>query len=125
MASVNKYGHECWIVETSKDGERWRFFGKAWKAPGEKLLLHAVPRFIRFRPDEEPEWGTPLEQTMDLPVTLLDMELGIRQELWPDDSHVGLPMLLPGGEGGRLMNFEHEANPDTWTYTLEFRGSRE
>ena len=21
---------ECWAVETSKDGERWRFFGKGW-----------------------------------------------------------------------------------------------
>jgi hypothetical protein len=125
MPRVNEFGHECWIVETSKDGEKWRFFGKAWKTPGERLLLHAVPRFIRFRPDEEPDWGAPLEQTMDMPITLLDLEQGVRQELWPDGSHFGLPMLLPGGEGGRLLNFEHQLDPDTWTYTLEFRGSRE
>lgn len=34
---------ECWIVETSKDGERWRFFGKAWKQPDGAILLHAAP----------------------------------------------------------------------------------
>ena len=24
---------EAWAVETSKDAERWRFFGKVWKWP--------------------------------------------------------------------------------------------
>ena len=56
-------------------------------------------------------------------MTLLRMEEGVREELWPDDSHVGLPMLLPGGEIGRLLRFEHEDEPERWTYTLEFRGS--
>jgi hypothetical protein len=121
---VNEFGHECWIVETSKDGERWRFFGKAWKSPGEPVLLHAVPRYVRFRPDGQAEWGEPLEQTEDLPMTMLDMEKAVRSEVWPDESHVGLPMLLPGGEIGRLLRFEHHVESGEWTYALEFRGSR-
>ena len=121
--TVNEFGHECWIVETSKDGERWRFFGKAWKEPGEALLLHAVPRFVRFRPDGDPAWRKPLERAGDIPVTLLRMEEGLRRELWPDATHEGLPMLLPGGEIGRLLRFEHQEAPDRWTYALEFRGS--
>ena len=95
MGTVNEHGHECWIVETSKDGERWRFFGKAWKQPGEQILLHAVPRYVRFRPEWEKDWSEPLERTSDLPMTLLLMETGARSELWPDAGHVGLPMLLP------------------------------
>jgi hypothetical protein len=98
MGTVNEHGHECWIVETSKDGERWRFFGRAWKRPGEEVLLHAVPRYVRFRPEWEKEWREPLERTNDLPMTLLLMEAGARNELWPDADHIGLPMLLPGGE---------------------------
>jgi hypothetical protein len=121
-ARVNEWGHECWIVETSKDGDRWRFFGKAWKTPGEPVLLHAVPRYVRFRPDEEPDWHEPLERSGDQPVTLLRMEDGEREELWPDGSHEGLPMLLPGGELGRLLRFEHTDDPVTWTYALEFMG---
>jgi len=32
---------EAWAVETSKDGERWRFYGKAWKWPDEAVLLRS------------------------------------------------------------------------------------
>jgi hypothetical protein len=120
---VNEWGHECWIVETSKDGERWRVFGEAWKEPGEPVLLHAVPRYVRFRPDGDPVWGEPLESSGEQPITLLRMEQGVRVELWPDATHVGLPMLLPGGEIGRLLRFEHQDDPVMWTYALEFRGS--
>ncbi len=68
------HGEECWAVETSKDGERWRFFGKVWKQPNESVLLHAVPRFVRFRPVDEADWREPLERTGDHPMTLLRME---------------------------------------------------
>ena len=119
------YGEVCWAVETSKDGERWRFFGKAWKQPDEPVLLHAVPRFVRFRPVEEEEWRGPFERAGDHPMTLLHMEEGLREELWPGEEHVGLPVLLPGGEEGRLLRFELHDEPVHWTYTLEFRGMRE
>lgn len=122
---VNEYGHECWIVETSKDAERWRFFGKAWKRPDEPILLHAVPRYVRFRRDGDGAWCEPLERSGDEPMTLLDMERETRAELWPDTSHVGLPTLLPGGEAGTLLRFEHQEEPPRWTYALEFRGTSE
>lgn len=119
---------ECWAVETSRDGERWRFFGKAWKAPGEAVLLHAAPRYVRFRqllPTEESEWCEPLEADGDLPMTLLGMERHSRAELWPGEEHVGLPVVLPGGEEGRLLTFDHAPDGSSWSYRLEFRGSRE
>ncbi|HEX7463702.1 MAG TPA: hypothetical protein VF382_02245 [Actinomycetota bacterium] len=115
----------CWIVETSKDGARWRFFGKAWKRPGEAVLVHAAPRYVRFRDVDEDEWCDPLEQTGDYPMTLLRMEEWIREDLWPDEEHVGLPVLLPGGEEGRLVRFEHSLDGSRWSYVLEFRGARE
>ncbi|MEA2551726.1 MAG: hypothetical protein QOE25_1495 [Actinomycetota bacterium] len=121
---VNEYGHECWIVETSKDGDRWRFFGKAWKQPDQQILLHAVPKFVRFRPDGDDGWSEPLERSSDEPMTLLDLEAGVRTDLWPGEEHLGLPMLLPGGESGRLLRFEHRLDPEQWTYALEFTGAR-
>ncbi|HEX6331843.1 MAG TPA: hypothetical protein VF129_11245 [Actinomycetota bacterium] len=119
---------ECWAVETSRDGERWRFFGKAWKSPGEPVLLHAPVRFVRFRqllPVEESEWCEPLETPGDRPVTLVRMEERAREDLWPNGRHIGLPMLLPGGEIGRLQDFEHAEDDSSWRYVLEFRGARE
>jgi hypothetical protein len=119
---------ECWAVETSKDGERWRFFGKAWKSPGEAVLMHAPVRFIRYRqllPAEDREWCEPLETSGQQPVTIVRMEERVRQDVWPGEEHVGLPMLLPGGEVGRLRSFEHADDGSSWRYVLEFRGARE
>jgi hypothetical protein len=115
----------AWAVETSKDGDRWRFFGKAWTRPEEPLLLHAAPRFVRYRRlDPSEEWRPPLERAGDHPMTLLDLVAGTRTELWPDEAHTGLPVLLPGGEEGRLLRFEHSPDGERWTWALEFRGLR-
>jgi hypothetical protein len=116
---------EVWAVETSKDGERWRFFGKAWKWPGEAVLLHAAPRFVRFRsvvPVEQAEWCLPLEGDGGTPMTLVRMEVLERRDVWPGEEHLGLPVLLPGGEAGRLLRFERGADGVSWTYALEFSG---
>jgi hypothetical protein len=117
--------HQPWAVETSKDGERWRYFGKGWTFPQEPLLLHAVPRFVRFRrSDLDDPWCDPLEREGDEPMTLLRLEEREREDLWPGPEHEGLPVLLPGGEVGRLLRFEHAADGGSWTYALEFRGER-
>jgi hypothetical protein len=55
-------------------------------------------------------------------MTLLRMEAREREDLWPGQEHLGLPVLLPGGESGRLLRFERGADDATWTYALEFRG---
>jgi hypothetical protein len=115
---------EAWAVETSKDGERWRFYGKAWKWPDEPVLLHAAPRFVRYRmlrPAAEVEWCAPLEGGGGTPMTLVRMESHERRDVWPGQEHLGLPVLLPGGEAGRLLRFER-GDRDTWTYALEFSG---
>jgi len=118
-------GEIAWAVETSKDAERWRFFGKGWTRPGEPLLLHGVPRYLRYRAVDGPsDWCSPLERSGDHPMTLLRVDEGVREELWPEDEHLGLPVLLPGGEEGRLLRFEHSSEGDRWTWALEFRGRR-
>jgi hypothetical protein len=119
---------ECWAVETSKDGGKWRFFGRAWKSPGELVLMHAPVRWVRYRqliPVERSEWSEPVESSGETPMSIVSMEKGTREDLWPGPEHVGLPMLLPGGEIGRLKAFEHDQDGSSWRYTLEFRGARE
>lgn len=115
-------------METSRDGSQWRWLGKAWKSPGEAVLLHVSVRFIRFRqlaPSETKGWSEPLETEGRLPMTMVHMEDAQREDLWPGDEHLGLPMLLPGGETGRLQLFDHAPDGSSWRYTLEFRGARE
>lgn len=115
---------EPWAVETSRDGERWRAYGRAWKWPGEPLLLHAAPRFVRYRrlgPVEDADRCEPLVGEAGTPMTLVRMEAHEREDVWPTEDHLGLPVLLPGGETGRLLAFE-QGEGGTWAYTLEFRG---
>jgi hypothetical protein len=119
-------GEISWVVETSKDGERWRFFGKAWTKPDEPLLLHGLPRFVRYRSlDGEQPWSEALERVGDQPMSLIDLQAGDRRDLWPETEHQGLPVLLAGGEEGRLLRFERSDDGTRWTWALEFRGLRE
>jgi hypothetical protein len=114
--------HLGWAVETSRDGEKWRFLGKGWTKPGEPLLLHGASTFVRYKAEHEKEFGDALERTGDEPMTMIDLESGVRTDLWPSAEHRGLPVLLPGGEVGRLLRFEREGDEFTWA--LEFRGER-
>jgi hypothetical protein len=115
----------AWVIESSKDGERWRFMGKAWTARHEPLLVHGAPRYLRYRAADSGEWTGPLERSGPHPMSLLELDGGVRSELWPGEDHVGLPVLLPGGEEGRLLRFDHTEDGTAWTYVLEFRGKHE
>jgi hypothetical protein len=55
-------------------------------------------------------------------MTLLRMQARERGQPWPGREHLGLPVLLPGGEAGRLLRFERGDDGASWTYALEFRG---
>lgn len=115
-------GEIAWAIETSKDSERWRFFGKAWTGPGEPLLLHGVPRYLRFKAAGEDAWSEALERTGSQQMTMVDLDEGVREELWPGPEHEGLPVVFPGGQEGRLLRFEHDADSALFTWAVEFRG---
>jgi hypothetical protein len=90
--------------------------------------MHAPVRWVRYRqliPLEHSEWSDPVESEAATPISVVSMEAGTRDDLWPNESHLGLPMLLPGGEVGRLLAFEQAEDGSTWRYSLEFRGARE
>ena len=55
-------------------------------------------------------------------MALVDLDDVTRVDLLPDDRHLGLPVLLPGGETGRLLAFEAREGGYSWRYTLEFEG---
>jgi hypothetical protein len=120
-------GHVGWVVESSRDGEQWRRLGTGWTLDDEPLLVHGASTYLRFRRSDQPQpvWSSSLERTGNEPIALLHLQTGTRQEVWPAEEHLGLPVLLPGGEVGRLLRFEHSPDGDEWTWALEFRGSRQ
>lgn len=117
--------HLAWAVETSRDGEKWHFLGKAYTSPGEPLLVHGLPKYVRYRRlDPDGPWSDPLERSGDQPLALIDLNSGTRTEIWPDDAQQGIPVLLPPGEVGRLLRFERSENGELFTWSVEFRGKR-
>lgn len=114
--------HVPWLVETSGDGESWRRLGKAWTFPDEPLLVHGASRYLRFRAAGVEDWSAPMERAGSGCMALLDLGGATRVDLLPEERHLGLPVLLPGGETGRLLRFDAAEGGTSWTYTLEFSG---
>lgn len=111
-----------WVVETSRDGKKWRGMGTAWTYPDEPLLVHGASTWLRYRAADSEEWSEPLERNGSECMALIELSEGKRTELFPGEEHLGLPVFLPGGEAGRLMRFEASRDGHSWTYALEFSG---
>lgn len=55
------------------------------------------------------------------PMTLLELSGGLRRsEVWPDNRHHGLPVLLCGGEVGILKAWRHADDRSWWRWSVEF-----
>jgi hypothetical protein len=67
-------------------------------------------------------YGKDLEATQDSPICLLhkDGDAVTRHDLWPDQRHIGLPVLLPGSEVGILQSWWHADDQTSWRWQVEF-----
>jgi hypothetical protein len=56
------------------------------------------------------------------PMTLVELIEGEvrRTEIWPGEEHLGLVVLLAGGEAGVLRAWEHADDHSWWRWSLEF-----
>jgi hypothetical protein len=43
-----------------------------------------------------------------------------RENVWPDDSDIGRPVILPGGEVGVLIRWHNEDDGSAWRWQVEF-----
>ncbi len=47
-----------------------------------------------------------------------------REDMWLDDSAIGNPVILPGGEVGILKSWWHASDHSEWRWTVEFYNHR-
>ena len=115
-----------WNIRTTDGAMNGLEFARCTTAGGfERVLVHAAPASASVEVlDDE---GTLVargdaERTGDYsPMTLVHIGDGIRrQEVWPDESHLGLPVLLAGGEVGILRQWEHAPDHSWWRWSVEF-----
>jgi hypothetical protein len=48
----------------------------------------------------------------------------LREDVWLDDTAIGKPVILPGGEAGILKSWWHAPDHSEWRWTVEFYNHR-
>jgi len=118
-----------WSVWYPKAASTGLLLGRGLLDSTEQLLVHAAPPVltaaIRNENGRQLAFGQDLEATDDSPICLLQRigEAIVREDIWPDTSHHGLPVLLPGGEVGILQSWWHADDKKEWRWTVEFYNS--
>jgi hypothetical protein len=102
-------------------------FTRATTAGGfRRVLVHAAPAHaqveLRADDDELLARGDLEREGEYSPMTLIEIDGRDlrREEVWPDASFYGLPVLLAGGEVGLLQRWEHSDDHSWWRWTVEF-----
>ncbi|SHH30240.1 hypothetical protein [Geodermatophilus nigrescens] len=120
-----------WDLRSRDGGMNGLDFCRALTAGGfSRVLVHAAPARLGVRVTADDDTvvvrGDADREGDYSPVTLLELADGgvRRSEVWPDESHLGLPVLLPGGEVGVLLRWEHAPDRSWWRWAVEFSNHR-
>ena len=116
-----------WSIRSSDGGMNGLEFAKCTTGGGhDRVLIHAAPAKAQIevrRADGQPVSAGELERSGDYsPMTLIELGPGEprRTEIWPSQEHLGLPVLLAGGEVGILRAWQHADDHSWWRWQVEF-----
>lgn len=127
MAEQDLHYWEVWYPKATATG---MLVGRCRIEPAERLLLHAAPDVIAVEVyDDARELiarGRNLAATQSSPMCLLSLEgrAVVREDLWPTAEHIGLPVMLPGGEAAILKSWWNADDRLEWRWDVEFYNSR-
>lgn len=94
------------------------------------LLVHASPDTldVEVRSDDGTllAQGRGLKRTAELPMARLTVRDGKieREDCWPGEADIGLPVILPGGEVGILLSWWNAEDGSEWRWRVEFYNRR-
>jgi hypothetical protein len=121
-----------WSIRSSDGGMNGLEFCRSQTAGDLRhVLLHAAPSSaeveVRTAEGELVARGTAERADDYSPITelRLDGTAVERREIWPTDEHLGLPVLLPGGEVGVLTAWRHADDRSWWQWSVEFANHRD
>jgi hypothetical protein len=92
----------------------------------ETLLVHAAPETLRVDVYDDDgrllARGAQLARTADSPIARLARrgEAVEREDIWPGERDIGLPVILPGGEVGVLKAWWNDEQRQQWRWSVEF-----
>jgi hypothetical protein len=120
---------EIWDLWYPKAGATGMSFARGRLEATEALLVHAAPDLltVEVRDDEGRRlaFSRNLERTLQSPVCLL-RKSGTsltREDLWPTERELGLPIIVPGGEVAILKSWWNADDRKEWRWQIELYNS--
>ncbi len=100
--------------------------GRAAVDPTDTMLLHAAGDVItvevRDSDGRRVAVGRDLVRTLESPICRLRIDGAsiTRDDIWPGAEEIGLPVMLPGGEAGVLLDWWNAEDRRSWRWRAEF-----
>lgn len=114
-----------WEIRSSDGGTSGLEFAQARCSATDVVLAHALPDKVDVTVRREDETvvakGHGLEASGTTPMARLAVvgQEVQREDLWPEDDDIGLPVVLPGGEVGILCSWWNAEDHSAWRWRLE------
>jgi len=118
---------DLWIPDVAAQGIS---FARGRLNAAQVLLVHAVPEKLTVEVYDDNRiilaQGTDLMRTANTPMARLQLEgkQVTRQDIWPTEAEIGLPVLLAGGEVGILQRWWNDVEEQQWRWSVEFYNHR-
>lgn len=122
--------HEIWELWYPDAGAQGLPFARGRLDHSDRLLVHAAPETLRVEVRDDDgrllARGDDLPRTADLPMALLRRDGGRiqREDRWPAEGDLGLPVILAGGEVGILRAWWNAPDGQEWRWQVEFYNHR-
>jgi len=119
-------GSHVWQIRSPEGGAKGLEFALAeMDAKYATVLVHAAPSSMRVVVTSDDDVVARADGLRDdarsTPMCRLRMADGTlsRENVWPGEDDVGLPVILPGGEVGILLSWWNADDGSEWTWRIE------
>lgn len=115
---------QIWEIRTSDGGANGLEFARARIDAATEVLVHALPESVNV--EVAGARGANLARTDDTPMARLWIEGDAirREDIWPDDSHIGSTVILCGGEAAKLLAWWSAPDRSEWRWSIELYNHR-
>jgi len=116
--------HQIWDLWYPDAAAQGLPFARGRLASTDILLVHAAPEtldvVVRNDHGQVLAHGSELVRTAERPMARLTVNDGkiIRDDLWPEDSDIGRPVILPGGEVGIFLVWWNAEAGSEWRWRV-------
>ena len=121
---------QTWEIRSPDGGSQGLEFSRSRIVAVDRLLVHAAPSRMNVEVRDEAgklvASGSKLKSKEHSPMARLSLDGDAvrREQVWPTDEDIGLPVILPGGEVGILTSWWNADDHSAWRWTIELSNQR-